>query len=301
MSEGPFEGRVALVTGAGAGMGREHARLLARLGSAVVVNDLADTAKETVDLITGEGGRALAVQADVSAPEGAQAAVEAARSELGGLHVVVSNAAIIKNVPFGEMDFAEFDRVMKVNAYGAFNVLNAAWPHLVEQGYGRVVMVSSSSAWIQQPLIGHYAASKGAVLGLAKTLAAEGAPHGITVNVLAPGAFTAMAGVLEDEEARKRVEIMMPASLVSPAVAWLTREDNTHNGQIFEVSAGRAARNFVGSTKGFWRKDLSYEDLLAHEAEVLDTEGFSVIEDTVELTRWMTETNTGWAAEFEKS
>jgi NAD(P)-dependent dehydrogenase (short-subunit alcohol dehydrogenase family) len=298
MSGNLFQGKVALVTGAGAGMGREHALLLASLGASVIVNDLADTAKEVAEEIDAAGGTALPVQVDISDPSAAESALGDAIRSLGGLDIVISNAAIIKNVAFADMDYAEYDRVMKVNAYGTFNVLKAAWPHLIARGSGRVVMVSSSSAWIQQPLIGHYASSKGAVLGLAKTLAAEGAEHNITVNVLAPGAFTAMAGVLEDDEARRRVEIMMPARLVSPAVAWLVRPDNTYTGQIFEVSAGRVARNFVGSTKGYWKKDLSLEDILENEAQIVDETGFATIEDTVELTSWMTEKNTGWAEEF---
>jgi NAD(P)-dependent dehydrogenase (short-subunit alcohol dehydrogenase family) len=292
---GYFDGQVAIVTGAGGGMGKQHALLLAAEGAAVVVNDVSPAAQDTVAEIEAAGGRAAVSRHDISDHAQARELVAVAVEQLGGLHVVVSNAAIIRNVPFLEMDHATFDKVMQVNAYGAFNVLNAAWPHLVEQGYGRVVLVSSSSAWISQPLIAHYAASKGAVLGLAKSLAVEGAPHGITVNVLAPGAFTQMSGEMEDEVARRQAETMMPASLVAPVVGWLVRRENTRTGEIFEAAGGRAAQNFVGSTKGFWKKDLTIEDLVEHEAAVVDPEGFAVLENTARLTAWMTVENTGWA------
>lgn len=294
---GYFDGQVAIVTGAGAGMGREHALLLAREGAAVVVNDVSPAGQETVDEIVAGGGTAVFGKHDVSIPEQADALVAMATEDLGGVQIVVSNAAIIGNVPFVDMDYATFDKVMKINAYGAFNVLRAAWPHLLQQQYGRVVMVSSSSAWASQPEIGHYAASKGAVLGLAKTLAAEGKAHGITVNILAPGAFTQMAGSASDEQ-RRQMETMMPASLVSPVVGWLVRKENAYNGEIFEASAGRAAYDFVGSTRGYWSKDLTIDELIQNEERVVDTDGHLVIEDTEQVSNWMTVENTGWSAEL---
>jgi len=293
-----FEGHVAIITGSGAGMGKQHALLLASRGAAVVVNDLAPTAQDVVDEIVAAGGKAVLSTHDVSDPAQAKALVQTAIDAFGGLHIVISNAAIIRSTRFIDMDYDAFDKIMKVNAYGAFNVLNAAWPHLVEQKYGRVVMVSSSSAWTSQPEIGHYAASKGAVLGLAKTLAAEGEEFDITVNVLAPGAFTAMAGAQDDPAARKMMETMMPASLVAPVVGWLVRKENSLNGQIIEASAGRAALNFVGSTKGYWNKNLTIENLIEHSDQVLDRDGFAVIGSTAELAAWMTGDNTGWAAEL---
>ncbi|MGD6741881.1 SDR family NAD(P)-dependent oxidoreductase [Streptomyces sp. BH106] len=302
MSDQIFQGEVAIITGSGAGMGKEHALLLASRGAAVVVNDLAPSAQDVVDEIVAAGGKATLSKHDVSDPEQAKALVQTAIDTFGGLHIVVSNAAIIRNVRFIDMDYAGFDQVMKVNAYGAFNVLNAAWPHLVAQQYGRVVMVSSSSAWMSQPEIGHYAASKGAVLGLAKTLSAEGEEFGITVNVLAPGAFTQLAASLDDpEDKRKVMETMMHASLVAPVLAWLVRKENTLNGQIIETAAGRAALNFIGSTKGYWSKDLTVEDLIANGDKVLDQDGFAAIGSTAELAEWMTNTNTGWAEELSKA
>ncbi|WP_051183147.1 SDR family NAD(P)-dependent oxidoreductase [Nocardia vinacea] len=289
-----LSGRVAIVTGAGQGMGREHALLLSRLGASIVVNGVDEfNATKVADEIRSEGGSAAACRADVSDPSGAAEVIETAITSFGGLHIVVSNAAIINSISFAEMDHAEFDRVMKVNAYGAFNVVKEAWPHLMRQRFGRIVMVSSSSAWIPQSQIGHYAASKGAVLGLSQTLAAEGSEHGITVNVLAPGAFTGMLGAQADRETVHRVKTTMPARLVAPAVAWLVRDENTRTGEIFEVAAGRVARNFVGSTKGYWNRELSLEDLQEHARDVDELDGHAVLTNTIDLVQWMTK-NTGW-------
>lgn len=289
-----FDGQVAVVTGAGGGMGREHAKLLASLGASVVVNDLSQGAEETVQLIVDAGGIAVVNHDDVSTEAGGAAIIEAAITNFGRIDIVISNAGIIKNVPFAEMTADHFDKVMKVNAYGAFYVTKAAWPHFINQNYGRVVLVTSSSAFVSQPLISQYAASKGAVLGMGKSIADEGAAYGITVNMLAPGAFTAMAGSMEDEESRKRMELMMPASLVAPVAAWLAHKDNTLNGEIIEAAAGRAALNFIGSTKGFWSKDLTVNDLFTNQEEVVNKDGFQSLENTVALSSWMTD-NTGWA------
>jgi Dehydrogenases with different specificities (related to short-chain alcohol dehydrogenases) len=299
VQEKRFDGQVAVVTGAGAGMGREHAKLLGSRGASVVVNDLSQGAEETVRMIVEAGGKAVVNHDDVSTEAGGAAIIENAIREFGRIDILVSNAGIIKNVPFSEMTADQFDKVMRVNAYGAFYVTKAAWPHFLKQNYGRIVLVSSSSAFVSQPLISQYAASKGAILGMGKSLAEEGAAHGITVNMLAPGAFTAMAGAMEDEEARKRMETMMPASLVAPVVAWLAHKDNKLNGEIVEAASGRAALNFVGSAKGYWNKNLTIEDLFANQEKVLDKEGFATLENTVVLSSWMTD-NTGWAEEFGK-
>lgn len=289
-----FDDQVAIVTGSGGGMGREHAKLLASRGASVVVNDLSKDAEETVQMIKDEGGAAVVNHDDVSTEEGASSIIESALSNFGRIDILVSNAGIIKNVPFSDMTEKEFDRVMRVNAYGAFLVTKAAWPHFVKQKYGRVVLVTSSSAFVSQPLISHYAASKGAVLGMGKTLASEGEEYGITVNMLAPGAFTGMSGSMEDEEAKKRMETMMDPALVSPVVAWLVHRDNIYNGEIIEASAGRAALNFVGSAKGYWNKNLTIEDLFENKDKIFDEDGYKNIKDTVKLSSWMTVENTGW-------
>ncbi|MFI0369025.1 SDR family NAD(P)-dependent oxidoreductase [Actinomadura sp. 1N219] len=297
MKESLLHGQVAIVTGAGAGLGRHYARLLAELGAAVVVNDVSAHASDVVREIERHGGRSTVSNHDVSDPVQAGEMVQTALDAFGGLHIVVSNAGVIDRTAFIDMDSAVFDRVMKVNAYGAFNVLRACWPVLVEQKYGRVVAVSSSSAFLPAAGIAHYAASKGAVLGLAKSLAMEGAEHGITVNVLAPSALTTMTAAgpsAHDEEALKRAEAMMSPRLVAPVVAWLVRPENALNGEVIEAAAGRAAMNFVGSTRGFWSPDLTVAELVEHSDTVFDLRDFAVLKDITELNAWLTTRTTGW-------
>jgi NAD(P)-dependent dehydrogenase (short-subunit alcohol dehydrogenase family) len=296
MSESLLSGQTAVVTGAGAGMGRAHAMLLARLGAAVVVNDIAaDRAAETVALIEKESGRAVAAPADVSDPAGAASVIQAALEMFGGLHIVVSNAGIMLRVPFAELTADELERIIRVNTFGPFHLLKAAWPHLREQHYGRVVIVASSSAYIAQPLITAYAASKGALVGMAKTIALESEPDGITVNVLAPGAVTGMTSDSSNADLHAVQSRIMAPELVSPAVAWLVRPDNRLTGQIIEAASGRVALNFVGSTRGHWNAEPSVDDLVANEDRILDRSTYEVIPDTGRLVAWMTE-NTGWAA-----
>jgi NAD(P)-dependent dehydrogenase (short-subunit alcohol dehydrogenase family) len=296
MTDALLAGQTAIVTGAGAGMGRAHAVLLARLGAAVVVNDIAaDRAAETVALIEEQGGRAVAVAADVSDPAGADAVVRAALDALGGLHIVVSNAGIMLRVPFADLTAEQLERVLRINTFGPFHVLKAAWPHLRAQHYGRVVIVASSSAYIAQPLIAAYAASKGALVGMAKTVALEAQPDGITVNVLAPGAVTGMTSDSSNADLHAVQSRIMAPELVSPAVAWLVRPDNRLTGEIIEAASGRVAHNFVGSTPGYWSADPTVEELVAHEDRVFDRSTFEVIPDTGRLVAWMTR-NTGWSA-----
>ena len=250
------------------------------------------------DEIAATGGRAVVSTHDVSDPGQAKDIIDTAISEFGGIHLVVSNAGIISSHTFDELTVTEFERVMRVNAFGSFNVVHAAWPHLMAQKFGRVVVVTSSTVWVPQVGIAHYAASKGAVLGMGTTIAHEGAAHGITVNMLAPGAFTAMAGELPPE-ARRLSELIQSPALVSPVVCWLLRKENTLNGKIIEASSGRAAINFVGSGRGYWKKDLTIDDLVAHADEVLLEAGYAIIEDTTRLVSWMTTETTRWANEPE--
>jgi NAD(P)-dependent dehydrogenase (short-subunit alcohol dehydrogenase family) len=186
---------------------------------------------------------------------------------------------------------------MKVNAYGAFYVTRAAWPHFIEQGYGRVLLVASSAGLVSQANASHYAASKGAVIGLGRTLAAEGAENGINVNIMVPAAATGMGAkplsTTETEKARETVQRFMPASLVAPVAAWLVHEDNTMQGEIIEAGSGRAAANFVGSGQGFWSPSLSIEDLEVNQNAVLDREGYREIKVAPDVAAWIV-VNSPW-------
>jgi NAD(P)-dependent dehydrogenase (short-subunit alcohol dehydrogenase family) len=287
-----FDGRVAIVTGAGAGMGREHAKLLAARGACLVVNDVSkESADETVTLIEDCGGTATASYDDISAETGAQALVAKTIDVYGRVDIVVNNAGIFRESPFAQMSYEHFDTTMKVNTYGAFSVTKAAWPHFIEQGYGRVLFVASSAGLLSLADASNYAASKGALVGLGRSLAAEGAEYGINVNIMLPVAATGMGAKplssAEAEETRQRVLQFIPAALISPVVAWLVHEDNTLQGEIIESGAGRAAVGFFGSGSGFWSDSLSIEDLFVNDEVVLSRDSYQELKTAGDGANWM--------------
>ncbi len=195
-----FSDRVVVITGAGRGIGRAHAELLASLGAAVVVGDLGatidgsgtegdDPASEVVEAITAAGGRAVACSADVATEEGANALVDAALSEFGQLDAVINNAGIVRTARFDEVPYEEYQRHLDVHYFGALRVCRAAWPHLLKSPAGRVVN-TISQAMLGNPDMSHYGGSKGALFGLTRNLAVEGLAAGVMVNAIAPGAGT---------------------------------------------------------------------------------------------------------------
>eukprot|EP01065_Artemidia_motanka_P030504 TRINITY_DN36528_c0_g1_i1.p1 TRINITY_DN36528_c0_g1~~TRINITY_DN36528_c0_g1_i1.p1 ORF type:complete len:288 (+),score=74.26 TRINITY_DN36528_c0_g1_i1:48-911(+) len=186
-----FEGKVALVTGAGRGLGRAYALLLAKLGARVVVNNrTAAKADEVVAEITAAGGRAVADHHNVY-PDGAKA-VDTAIREYGRIDIVINNAGQLRDRTFGKVSWEEWHDVVDTHLHGTFLVTRAAWPHMVKQKYGRVVMVSSNSAVLGNVGQAAYSAAKGAVISLTRTLAQEGARHGIVVNAAATAGLTRM-------------------------------------------------------------------------------------------------------------
>jgi NAD(P)-dependent dehydrogenase (short-subunit alcohol dehydrogenase family) len=280
MSAYRFEGRVAVVTGAGRGIGRAHALLLADRGARVVVNDLggsmrgdgADTepASSVVAEIANAGGEASADTSDVATSAGAQALVDGALERFGRLDVLVNNAGIMQWASFADTDADILARHLAVHVGGSFNTTRAAWPHMVEQGYGRIVMTTSTGIFGLRGNLS-YATAKGGVIGLARTLATEGAPHGIKVNVLAPAASTRMAGGAE-------VPALAP-DLVSPMAAFLAHEDCPVNGEIYAAGGGRFARIFIASTEGYVDGAATIEDVAQHWSAINDERGFYVPTD----------------------
>jgi len=203
MSDFSFDGRVAVVTGAGRGLGRSYARLLAERGASVVVNDLggsiegdgadAGPAQSVVEEIVAAGGRAVADTHDVSTQAGGEAIIDAAIEHFGRIDIVVNNAGIIRWAGLPEVDLANLEAHLAVHLVGSFNTTRAAWPHFVEQGYGRVVLTTSSGLFGFDNNLS-YAAAKAGVVGLARSAKLAGEPHGIKVNLIAPAAQTRMAG-----------------------------------------------------------------------------------------------------------
>ncbi|MGH9246674.1 MAG: SDR family oxidoreductase [Acidimicrobiales bacterium] len=287
MADLTFDGKVAIVTGAGGGLGRCHALELARRGALVVVNDLGGAvdgtgsdetpAQKVVDEIREAGGEAVPNFDSVSTPEGGEAIVNAAVDAFGRVDIVVNNAGILRDKSFHNMTPALLEPVLDVHLKGAFHVTRPAWVHMREQGYGRVVVTSSPAGVFGNFGQTNYGAAKMGLVGLIRVLAVEGATYDIKANAIAPVAKTRMTedllGPLADG--------LLP-ELVTPLVTYLAHDDCPVTGEIYSVGGGRVARIFIGVTKGYVNKDLSVEDVRDHFDEIRAEDGYSVPADTNE-------------------
>jgi len=240
-----FDGRVAVVTGAGGGLGREYALLLARRGASVVVNDLGASAQgegatgSAADSVVKEieqlGGKAVA---NYDSVEDGEKIVQTALEKFGKIDIVINNAGIIRDKSFPRISDEDWDLVYRVHLKGAFKVTRAAWPHLKNQAYGRIVMATSASGLYGNFGQANYSAAKLGLVGLSNTLALEGAKYNIHSNALAPLAQSRMTdGILPGELADK----FNPAS-VAPVVAYLCHESCTESGGVFETAGGWVAK-----------------------------------------------------------
>jgi len=287
-----FEGRVAVVTGAGRGIGRSYAQLLASRGASVVVNDLggsmggvgedADVASRVAASIAGAGGAAVADGSDVSTAEGGQSLIATAVEQFGRIDILINNAGIIRWAGLPEADMDNLARHLAVHVTGSFNTTRAAWPHMVDQGYGRIVMTTSSGLF-GLPANLSYAAAKGAVIGLTRSLTTAGGAHGIKVNCIAPGAFTRMAGqpAADTGSTGGSDPAQMSPDLVAPMVAFLAHEDCPVSGEIYAAGFGRFARLFIASTEGYVHPtaEPTIEDVAQHWATINDETGYYVPAD----------------------
>ena len=240
--------RVAIVTGAGGGLGRSHALQLARQGAAVVVNDIGGAvdgtgtdvgaAQAVVDEIEAAGGRAVASTDGVDTWEGGRAIVATALDAFDRVDVVVNNAGILRDTSFAKLTPETLEAVLAVHLAGAFHVTHAAWPHLADQGHGRVIMTSSGSGLYGNFGQSNYGAAKMGLVGLTRTLSIEGARKGITVNAIAPLARSRMTEGLMPEELLARLD----PSWVSPLVGWLASDACTDTGHVYSVAGGYYSR-----------------------------------------------------------
>lgn len=274
------EGRVAVVTGAGGGLGRQHALLLAQRGAKVVVNDLGGArdgtgagsamADQVVGEITAAGGEAVANYDNVAGAEGGAAIVQTALDAFGRIDIVVNNAGILRDVTFAKMTDQQWDAVVKVHLYGTYHVTRAAWPHLREQSYGRVIVTTSTSGLYGNFGQTNYGAAKLGVVGLINTLALEGRKYQITANAVAPIAATRMTEDIMPPEALAALD---PA-FVSPAVVHLASEECTETGEVILAGGGQYARVRLMQAQGtHFEKAPSVEDLAARWDQVMDMEG----------------------------
>jgi NAD(P)-dependent dehydrogenase (short-subunit alcohol dehydrogenase family) len=287
-----FKDQVAIVSGAGRGLGRLYALDLARRGAAVVVNDLGGSmagdgadravADEVVDTIRAAGGTAVASYDPVDTPEGGAAIVTTATREFGRLDAVVSNAGIFHTAPFEELTTEGWRRMLRVHLDGAFHLSQPAYRVMKAQGGGRFVFVTSSAGLFGQPDSAHYAAAKAGTMGLANVIAIEGAEHGILANCVLPFGYSRMVweliGDRDEVEPDPGFLHAIEPELVVPMVSFLASRacELTHHN--FSACAGRFARAFVGLGDGWIAETAAptAEDIAAHLDQVAAPEPYTI-------------------------
>ena len=275
MTEMRFDGRVAIVTGAGGGLGRDYALLLAARGARVVVNDLGTSrtgegadlamAQAVVDEIRAAGGEAVANGDSVATAEGCHGIVQSALDAWGRVDILIHNATINRHGPFRDMAFADFSAVLDVHLSGAFHLAREVFPRMCDAGYGRIVLVASIAGLYGERKIAAYATAKGAIAGLANALALEGLDHGVGVNCIVPAARTRLAEGRDTDDYPP-----WGPDLVAPAVAYLAHEACVFSGRQIIALAGRMAESFVAETRGVFQPEWSVEDVAARIGEIGD-------------------------------
>jgi NAD(P)-dependent dehydrogenase (short-subunit alcohol dehydrogenase family) len=271
-----FDERVAVVTGAGRGLGREYALLLASRGAKVVVNDPgggltgdgtdSGPAQAVVDEIVSAGGQAVAVTDSVATPEGGQAIVDAAVERFGRVDILIHNAGTVRRGSLKELTYDDFEAVLDVHLRGAFHVVRPAFPLMCQAGYGRVVLTSSIGGLYGNHQVANYAAAKAGILGLCNVVALEGADEGVMCNAIVPGAVTRMAEGLDTSAYPP-----MGTDLVAPAVGWLAHESCSVTGEFFVAIAGRIARAVVAESPGVYQPSWTVEEVGEQMDRIRDT------------------------------
>ena len=284
MADIRYDDRVAIITGAGGGLGRQHALLLASRGAAVVVNDLGGNTDGTgsghtmAELVCKEiesaGGKAVPNYDSVTTPEGGEAITKTALDNFGRVDIVINNAGILRDKSFANLEPENMDAVLDVHLRGAFFVTQPAFRVMKEQQYGRIVCTASAAGVFGNFGQTNYGAAKMGLVGLSNVLAVEGKKYNITSNVIAPLAKTRLTedllGPLGDK---------LQPEQIAGLVAYLVSEECTLTHEIFSVGGGRVARVFVGLAKG-WVKGAgetpTIEEIRDNLTQIMDTEGFTI-------------------------
>jgi NAD(P)-dependent dehydrogenase (short-subunit alcohol dehydrogenase family) len=280
-----LDGRVAIVTGAGGGVGRAHALALAERGARVVVNDLgisldgsggsAEVAQRVMDEISAAGGEAVVDAHSVAEADAARAIVQTALESFGRVDVLVNNAGVLDDQMLADVDDAYVDRVLDTHLRGAITLCRAVWAPMAEQGFGRIVNTSSGAVFGSAGGT-VYQTAKAGLLGLTRSLALAGADVGIRVNAIMPTAFTRMTATVPDPTFRDFMENTFGPERVAALVVALAADDLGVTGECFLVGGGRIARAFLGVTRGYISTEPTAEDFAEHLEAVLDTEGMLV-------------------------
>ena len=281
-----FQDRVAVVTGAGGGLGRAHALLLAERGAAVVVNDLggdrhgqgagSSMADAVVSEIRAAGGAAVADYSSVSDSEAGESLLQKAIDEFGRLDIMVNNAGILRDRSFINLEWSDIEAVLDVHLRGAFHVTRPAFAHMKENGYGRIIMTSSASGILGNFGQSNYGAAKMGLVGLMNVLKLEGSKYGVKVNAIAPIALTRMT-----EDVFGEFMASFDPEAVSPVVAYFASEECSVSGEIWSVGGGQVSRFFVALTHGYFKHPgrdgrLTIEDIVDNIEDVRSEDGYVV-------------------------
>jgi NAD(P)-dependent dehydrogenase (short-subunit alcohol dehydrogenase family) len=283
MADIGYDGKVAIITGSGGGLGKEHALELARRGARIVINDLGGSvsgeghtdgpAHATAQEINDLGGEAVADTNSVATPEGGKAIVQTALDAFGTVDIVVNNAGILRDKTFHNMTPELLEPVIDVHLKGAFYVTQPAYVIMREKGYGRIINTSSNSGILGNFGQSNYGAAKMGLVGFTRVLANEGRKHNIKANAIAPVAKTRMT-----EELLGAFGDALDPKLVTPVVCWLASAECDTTGEVFSTAGGIVSRFFIGLTPGYYNGALTVEDVRDHWAEIRDEDGYTVPE-----------------------
>ncbi|HEX3614784.1 MAG TPA: SDR family NAD(P)-dependent oxidoreductase [Sporichthyaceae bacterium] len=268
-----FTGQVAIVTGAGRGLGRSHAELLAGRGAKVVANDVAGAA-EVADAINRAGGQAVASDDDISTPAGAASLVHRAADEFGGVQILINNAGVGRFTTLDHASIDEYEAVRRSGLDGTFYVTREVWPYMMEAKYGRIVVTTSGNGLLGNPSSVTYAIAKAGVYGMMRAVALDGAEFGIKANALAPMASTPMSNEFVSPEMAEMLRVEFPTSLVSPIVAVLASEQCPVSGYTFDAGGGRIGITFQGTNAGLYDRAMTPESILESWDHVVNRTDF---------------------------